>query len=163
MVIERDAGLGVTALFRNVYLVDLREVDATGFLDKVLLVDLTKVPDPGLVSLPAIHTGDLGLGDPFWVMCESVEAVHVTEDEQLLIGCDNNLPNSGRNPGLADDNEFIVVDVPALDIVGRRRRVRLITGARLVVSLETTSRRRQSGRAVMNAGARVREVSWSSS
>ena len=115
VVIERDAGLGVTALFRNVYLVDLRDVDAAGFLDKTRLVDLTKIPDPDLVSLPAIHPGDLGLGDPFWVMCESVEAIHVTEDEQLLIGCDNNLPNTGRNPGLADDNEFIVVDVPGLN------------------------------------------------
>jgi len=114
LVIERDAGLGVNALFRSVYLVDLRDVDATGFLDKTLLVDLTRIPDPDLISLPAIHTGDLGLGDPFWVMCESVEAVHVTDDDKLLIGCDNNLPNSGRNPGLADDNEFIVIDIPAL-------------------------------------------------
>jgi hypothetical protein len=31
-----------------------------------------------------------------------------------MLGCDNNLPNKGRNPGLADDNEFIVVDVPGL-------------------------------------------------
>ena len=31
-----------------------------------------------------------------------------------MIGCDNNLPNTGRNPTLADDNEFIVVDVPGL-------------------------------------------------
>jgi hypothetical protein len=118
VVIERDGGLGVTALFRNVYMVDLRDDNAAGFLDKTLLVDLTKIPDPGLVSLPAIHPGDLGLGDPFWVMCESVEAVHVTDDEQLLVGCDNNLPNTGRNPGLADDNEFIVVDVPALQSRG---------------------------------------------
>jgi hypothetical protein len=32
----------------------------------------------------------------------------------LLIGCDNNLPNSGRNAGLPDDNEFIVVQAPRL-------------------------------------------------
>ena len=30
---------------------------------------------------------------------------------RLLVGCDNNFPNTGRNPGLADDNEFIVVEV----------------------------------------------------
>ena len=114
VVIERDGGLGVTARFRGVYLVDLRRVGADGFLEKHLAVDLTAVPDPDLVSLPALHAGDLGLGDPFWVMCESVEAVHVIDGARLLVGCDNNFPNKGRNPGLADDNELIVVKVPGL-------------------------------------------------
>ena len=66
------------------------------------------------MSLPPIHAGDVGLGDPFRVVCESVEAIHVLSREQVLVGCDNNFPNTGRNPGLADDNEFIVVDVPGL-------------------------------------------------
>jgi hypothetical protein len=114
VVVERDLGSGVAALFRSVYLVDLSHVDAAGFLEKTLLVDLTTIPDPDLVSLPAIHPGDLGLGDPFRVMCESVEAVDVLSGSRVLIGCDNNLPNSGRNPGLPDDNEFIVVRVPGL-------------------------------------------------
>ena len=43
-----------------------------------------------------------------------------------MVGCDNNFPNTGRNPGLADDNEFILVDVPRL----RRSRPR----ARLTVA-----------------------------
>ena len=114
VLIERDAGLGVNALFRNVYEVDLRDVDAAGFLDKELVVDLTKIPDPKLVSLPEIHPGDLGLGNPFWVMCESIEAIHPVAHDRIMLGCDNNIPNKGRNPGLADDNEFIVVDVPGL-------------------------------------------------
>ena len=114
VVIERDLGSGVNAVFRRIYLVDLRVTDSAGFLVKTELVDLTAIPDPDLVSLPALHPGDLGLGDPFWVMCESVEAVHLVEGNRLLVGCDNNLPNSGRNPGLPDDNEFILVDVPGL-------------------------------------------------
>jgi hypothetical protein len=77
-------------------------------------VDLAAIPDPHLVSLPAIHPGDLGLGDPFRVMCESVEAVHVVARNRLLVGCDNNLPNSGRNPARPDDNELILVAVPGL-------------------------------------------------
>jgi hypothetical protein len=32
----------------------------------------------------------------------------------LLVGCDNNLPNTGRNPNLADDNELILVHVDGL-------------------------------------------------
>ena len=31
-----------------------------------------------------------------------------------MVGCDNNFPNTGRNPDRADDNEFVVVDVPGL-------------------------------------------------
>ena len=114
VVIERDAGSGLAALFRSVYLVDLRRTDPQGFLRKTLVVDLTAIPDPDLVSLPPIHSGDVGLGDPFRVVCESVEAIHVISARRLLIGCDNNLPNAGRNPGLADDTELIVVAVPKL-------------------------------------------------
>jgi hypothetical protein len=117
VVIERDLGSGVNAVFRRVYLVDVRRTDSAGFLEKTPLVNLASIPDPALVSLPAIHAGDVGLGNPFQVTCESVEAVHVLDDSRLLVGCDNNLPNSGRNPGLPDDSEFIVVRVP--DMYGR--------------------------------------------
>ena len=114
VLIERDGGLGLNARFRNVYLVDLRRVGSDGFLEKELAVDLTAIPDPDLISLPPIHEGDVGLGDPFSVVCESIEAIHVVDGERLLLGCDNNLPNKGRNPGLADDNELILVRVPGL-------------------------------------------------
>jgi hypothetical protein len=56
----------------------------------------------------------VGLGNPFSVVCESVEAVHPVGDRTLLVGCDNNLPNTGRNPTRADDNEFILVHVEGL-------------------------------------------------
>jgi glycerophosphoryl diester phosphodiesterase len=114
VLIERDGGLGVTAVFRNVYVIDLRRVDDDGFLNKTLAVDLTAIADPDLVSLPAIHDGDIGLGDPFSVVCESIEAIQVIDGDRLLMGCDNNFPNKGRNPGLADDTELIVVKVPGL-------------------------------------------------
>jgi glycerophosphoryl diester phosphodiesterase len=114
VLIERDGGRGVTATFRRVYLIDVRRTDPSGTLLKTMLVDLTSIPDPDLVSLPEIHPGDLGLGDPFWVMCESVEAIHLIGGRRLMIGCDNNFPNTGRNPTLADDSEFITVRVPGL-------------------------------------------------
>jgi len=111
LVMERD---GAAALVRKIYVVDMRRTDARGFLKKREVVDLAAIPDPDLVSLPALHTGDVGLGDPFRVTCESVEAVHVVHGNRIMVGCDNNFPNAGRNPGLADDNEFILVDVPHL-------------------------------------------------
>ena len=113
-MIERDGGRGLAAIFRSVYVVDLRDVAADGFVEKALAVDLTRIADPHLVSLPPVHAGDVGLGDPFRVTCESVEAIHAIDATRLVIGCDNNLPNTGRNPGRADDNEFIVVKVPGL-------------------------------------------------
>jgi glycerophosphoryl diester phosphodiesterase len=109
LILERD---GFVARFRRVYEVDLREVGADGSLTKREVVDLAAIPDPDGVSLPPIHTGDVGLGDPFRVMCESIEALYVLPGRDLLLGCDNNFPNTGRNPNLADDNELIVVDVP---------------------------------------------------
>ncbi|HEV8568055.1 MAG TPA: esterase-like activity of phytase family protein [Actinoplanes sp.] len=114
VVIERDGGSGLNALFRKVYAVDLTELDAGGSLVKTEAVDLAAVPDPRLVSLPAIHPGDVGLGNPYRVTCESIEAIHQIAGNRLLLGCDNNFPNTGRNPGRADDNEFIVVKVPGL-------------------------------------------------
>ena len=114
VVIERDGGRGLAALFRRVYVIDLRHVDENGFLEKTLAVDLAAIPDPDLVSLPPLRPGDVGLGDPFQVTCESVEAIYPINRTSLLIGCDNNLPNTGRNPNVADDTEFIVVAVPPL-------------------------------------------------
>jgi glycerophosphoryl diester phosphodiesterase len=114
VVIERDGGRGLTAVFRNVYVVDLRDVGPDGFLVKHKAVDLTAIADPDLISLPPIHAGDVRLGDPFGVACESIEAIHVIDGERILLGCDNNFPNTGRNPSLADDNELIVVKVPGL-------------------------------------------------
>ena len=115
VVIERDGGRGATAIARPVYVVD---VDAAGgTTTKTLVVELAAIADPDLVSLPALHAGDIGLGNPFQVTCESIEAVHVIAGSRLLFGCDNNFPNTGRNQTLADDSEFIVVKAPGL---GRR-------------------------------------------
>lgn len=112
VVIERDGGRGLTALFRRLYAVELGV--AGGTAAKAMVVDLAAIPDPDLISLPVIHDGDVGLGDPFRVACESIEALHVISHARLLLACDNNLPNTGRNPALADDNELIVVKAPGL-------------------------------------------------
>ena len=114
VLIERDGGLGLNAVFRTVNLIDLRDVGDDGFLAAHVVVDLTAIPDPNLISLPAIHPGDVRIGNPFGVACESVEAIHPIDGDRLLVGCDNNFPNKGRNPGLADDNEFVVVKVDGL-------------------------------------------------
>jgi hypothetical protein len=114
VLIQRDAGRGLSALFRDVEVIDLHAVGSDGFLVPRPVVDLTAIPDPNLISLPPVHAGDVGLGDPYRVTCESVEALHVVNHSTLLIGCDNNFPNTGRNPALADDTELILVHVAGL-------------------------------------------------
>jgi glycerophosphoryl diester phosphodiesterase len=116
VIVERDGAPppGAFGVHRRVYVVDLRHAKSGDELQKREVLNLAAIPDPDLVSLPAIRTGDVGLGDPFRVACESVEAIRVLSRDQVLVGCDNNFPNTGRNPGRADDNEFIVVDVPDL-------------------------------------------------
>jgi glycerophosphoryl diester phosphodiesterase len=111
-VIERDGGRGLAANFRRVVAVKLAPAGRTAA--KATVVDLTAIPDPNLISLPPIHDGDVGLGDPFRVTCESIEALRVVTGSTVMLGCDNNLPNSGRNPALADDNELILVKAPGL-------------------------------------------------
>jgi len=124
VVIERDNGRGApvppspATFSRGVYTIDLRRVGSDGFLEKTRIIDLTAIADPGLVSLPPIHAGDVQLGNPFGVACESIEAIHVIDAERLLLGCDNNFPNTGRNPVLADDNELITVRVRGLKSLG---------------------------------------------
>jgi hypothetical protein len=120
VVIERDNGRGAPVppnpapFSRGVYVFDLRDVGSDGFLEKTRIIDLAAIADPDLVSLPPIHAGDVLLGNPFGVACESIEAIHVISGARLLLGCDNNFPNTGRNAGFADDNELIVVRVPGL-------------------------------------------------
>jgi hypothetical protein len=114
VVIERDNGSGATANYRRVYEIDLDRTGQDGAVLKREVVDLAAIPDPDLVSLPAIHIGDIGLGDPFRVTCESIEALFVVSHAELLLGCDNNFPNRGRHPTRADDNELILVKAPGL-------------------------------------------------
>jgi hypothetical protein len=120
VVIERDNGRGAPVppnpapFSRGVYVFDLRNVGSDGFLEKTRIVDLAAIADPDLVSLPPIHDGDVLLGNPYGVACESIEAIHVISGARLLLGCDNNFPNTGRNADRADDNELIVVRVPGL-------------------------------------------------
>ena len=78
-------GAGLTAMFRRVYEVDLRQGRRrTARCARREVVDLAAIPDPDGVSLPAIHPGDVGLGDPFRVTCESVEALRIVSRHRLL-------------------------------------------------------------------------------
>ena len=116
VLIERDDAQGAEARQKKVYLIDLRRVDADGFLDKRLVLDLLAIPDPEGISLP-LRPGEFGVGDPFSFPLQSVESLEVLGGERLLIANDNNYPFSdGRwiARDRPDDTELIVVRAPAL-------------------------------------------------
>jgi glycerophosphoryl diester phosphodiesterase len=114
LVIERDNLQGAAAAFKRVFLVDLRETDAQGFLVKNLVVDLLSIADPDMISLPA-QSGDIGLGDPFSFPFQTIESILPLDGRRLLIANDNNYPfSAGRNPGQPDNNEMIIVRVDSL-------------------------------------------------
>ena len=116
VLIERDDAQGAEARQKKVYLIDLRRVDADGFLEKRRVVDLLRIRDPDGISLPA-RPGEFGVGDPFSLPLQSVESLEVLGGERLLIANDNNYPSSdGRWSARdrPDDTELIVVRAPAL-------------------------------------------------
>ena len=100
-------------MFRNVYVVDLRAAPGS-VVTKRQVVDLAAIADPNLVSLPETYPGDVGLGNPFRVTCESVEAVLCSARPACSSVATTTSPTPGRNPTRADDTELIVIDVPGL-------------------------------------------------
>lgn len=131
LVIERDDGEGdasracaqgttppgcfaTPARFKRVYVVDFAQVDANGFAKKLAYVDLLNIRDP---EGRARQVGDRAEGQagrfsfPFF----TIETVAMVDATHIMVGNDNNLPfSAGRHLTRADDNEFILLSVPAL-------------------------------------------------
>ncbi|MFM7367930.1 MAG: esterase-like activity of phytase family protein, partial [Sphaerospermopsis kisseleviana] len=101
LVIERDGGQGNTAKFKKIYKVDLSKQDATGFVEKVEIVDLLNIKDPNDLN----GDGKTTFTFPF-VTIESVIAI---DENTIVVTNDNNYPFSvGRGPDI-DNNEVIVL------------------------------------------------------
>jgi hypothetical protein len=101
LVIERDDLQGDAAVFKRVFLVDLRDANNDGQLDKTPVADLLNIANPRGVG---------GFGDPFRFPFFTIEGLLILDDRTIVVTNDNNFPNSaGRTPGRPDDNEFIVL------------------------------------------------------
>ncbi|MBE7380098.1 MAG: esterase-like activity of phytase family protein [Leptolyngbya sp. SIO1E4] len=104
LVIERDGGQGAAAEFKQIFKVDLSEIDAEGFVEKTLVADLLNVADPDDLN----DDGDTRFAFPF----VTIEDVLVIDEGTLLVANDNNYPFSiGRDfSGVEiDNNEVILV------------------------------------------------------
>ncbi len=119
VIIERDQGQGDAsdprqtnpARVKKIYRVDLDEVDAQGLLIKEEVADLMNIYDPRDVA------GDGRTNTVFTFPFTTIEDVLVLDNNRLLVIDDNNYPgSSGREFGVPDNNEFIVLHVaPLLD------------------------------------------------
>lgn len=104
LVIERDGGQGPTARFKRVFLADLGARDAEGFVAKTEVADLMNIADPNDLN----GDGSTTFTFPF----VTIESVLLVDLRTLLITNDNNFPfSSGRTPGTADNNEFMLLQL----------------------------------------------------
>jgi hypothetical protein len=112
LVIERDNGQGATAVFKRIYLVDLRDRDRDGWVGKRLLVDLMDVANPDGLSP---H------GDPFTFPFFTIEDVEVLDARTIAVMNDNNFPAAGgRSTTEPDQNEYVEITLPDRLRVDRR-------------------------------------------
>ncbi|NMJ41925.1 esterase-like activity of phytase family protein [Roseomonas sp. JC162] len=133
LVIERDNGEGdpglacaqgqqsteaqpcfpLPARHKRVYLIDLAQTDAEGFVRKIGHIDLMAIRDPqGVARL----RGDLPPNAPrdrFTFPFFTIENVAMVDADHIIVGNDNNLPfSAGRHLLRADSNEMILLRVP---------------------------------------------------
>ncbi|MFI6032831.1 esterase-like activity of phytase family protein [Streptomyces sp. NPDC051315] len=105
LVVERDGGQGESAEFKRIYLVDIRDRDRDGLVDKTLVADLLDLANP---------RGLGGFGTTFRFPFQTIEDLALLDDRTVAVLNDNNFPfSSGRTPGRPDDNEFITVRLSA--------------------------------------------------
>jgi len=119
VIIERDQGQGDAsdprqanpARFKKIFRIDLDDVDADGNLIKEEVADLMNIYDPRDVA----ENGRTNTVFTFPFV--TIEDVLVLDNNRLLVINDNNYPGSaGREFGVSDNNEFVVLHVaPLLD------------------------------------------------
>ncbi|MEU4163248.1 esterase-like activity of phytase family protein [Actinoplanes sp. NPDC026670] len=105
LIIERDGGQGATAVIKRLYIADTRDRNRDGLLDKTLLVDLMNIANPRKVG---------GFGATFTFPFQTIEDVVILNEKTVAVLNDNNFPfSSGRTAGVADNNEWITIELPS--------------------------------------------------
>ena len=103
------------ARFKRVYLIDLGDADAEGYVRKIGHIDLMAMSDPdGRVRDRGAVAADAPAGRftfPFF----TIENVAMVDADHIILGNDNNLPfSAGRHTHRADNNELLLLRVPEL-------------------------------------------------
>jgi hypothetical protein len=109
--LERDNLQGPAAVHKQAFVVTPHK----GALETRLVLDELNIADPRGISLQGpVRPGDFGLGDPFRMPYQTIEAVLPVGGNRLAIVNDTNFGSTGRNPALPDYSDFIRVKVPGL-------------------------------------------------
>ena len=108
VALERDNAEGLAARHKQALEVTLTP---QGSLPKRRIADLLDLRDPAGLSLPA-RPGDIGLGDPFSMPYQTIEAVLPLGEDRLAIVNDTNFGSRGRNPAQPDYSDFVVISTP---------------------------------------------------
>jgi len=114
VALERDNFQGTAAKHKKGYVVKLGPHDGNPVRKRQVLDELS-IADPAGISLFGARPGDIGLGNPFSMPYQTIEAVLPIHDDRLVIVNDTNFGSTGRNPSRPDDSDFIDVRVPGLD------------------------------------------------
>jgi len=111
VALERDNLEGPAAVHKRAFIVGARH----GALTKRELLDELDIADPLGISLRGpVRPGDFGLGNPFRMPYQTIEAVLPVGGSELAIVNDTNFGSMGRNASLPDYSDFIRVRVPGL-------------------------------------------------
>lgn len=117
LIIERDGGQGdasdarftAPARFKKIFRIDLGNTDSNGNLVKEEVADLMNIYDPRDIA------GDGRAKTVFTFPFVTIEDILVLDNNRLLVINDNNYPGSaGREFGVPDNNEFIVIHTAPL-------------------------------------------------
>ena len=101
LVLERDNFEGTAAAFKRIFMVNLDEIDADGFLVKRKVADLLHISNPANLG---------GFGPVFRFPFQTIESVIPLSRVTLGVLNDNNYPfSSARASGTPDPNEFIII------------------------------------------------------
>ncbi|WP_376873706.1 esterase-like activity of phytase family protein [Albirhodobacter sp. R86504] len=129
LVIERDNGEGdlanacaegaqdtsacypIPAKVKNIVLIDTQNPAEDGTLRRIAHIDLLDIQDPDGVAREGMTPAEGNFTFPFF----TIEDVARVDETHIMVANDNNLPFSGgRVPGVAANNEFILLSVPEL-------------------------------------------------
>ena len=120
VALERDNFEGEEAMHKRGFVVDFAAERRDRSVAKREVLDLLDLADPAEISLPG-RPGDVGLGDPFSMPYQTIEAVLPLGEDRLAIVNDTNFGSTGRNPDLPDYSDFVVAGVPRLSEPERER------------------------------------------
>ena len=104
IVIERNGDTATTVggnPFKKLFLIDLDQTDANGFVKKTELVDLMNLADP--------HDLNGDGSTVFTFPYVTIEDVLILDSRTLLVMNDNNYPGGGGRGAYADVNEFLLI------------------------------------------------------